>query len=170
MKIKTRIDNFYLRKATKDDAQYIFDIVMKLAIYEKLVHELEGNVDLIKENLFDNKLAEVLLAYYNDKPVGYAIFFTTFSTFTCKGCLYLEDLFIEEEVRNKGFGKEIFYQLACICQERDYDRFEWVCLDWNMPSRKFYEDVIGAKGMEEWIRYRLDKKSIDNLVEKLKKD
>jgi GNAT superfamily N-acetyltransferase len=164
--IKTGIDDFYLKYATADDSAIIFGFISKLAIYEKLENDLIGSIELLKDNVFNKKQAEVLIAYYKDEPVGFALYFTTFSTFTCKGNLYLEDLYIDESLRNNGFGKEIFYQLAKICQERDYERFEWVCLDWNMPSRKFYENVIEAKAQSEWVRYRLDKKGIDHLVTK----
>jgi len=163
---KTRIDGFELKQAKKEDAKLVHHFITQLAIYEKMEDEVTGGIDELEKNIWKNEYAEVLLAYYNNEPVGFCLYFTTFSTFTGKGALYLEDVYIDIEHRNKGFGKEIFYQLACIAKERDYTRFEWVCLDWNESSIKFYENVIGAKPQKEWIKFRLDDEGIKNLIEK----
>ncbi|MEG0283265.1 MAG: GNAT family N-acetyltransferase [Erysipelotrichales bacterium] len=164
--IDTRIDEFKLKKAVEEDTQTIYDFVMKLAVYEDMVEDVITNVDQLKENLFDKKQAEVLLAYYDNEVVGFCLFFVNFSTFLGSGGMYLEDVYIDEKYRNKGLGKEVFYQLAKICQERGYTRFEWVCLDWNKPSREFYEKVIGAQALPEWVKYRLDEEGIDKYVNK----
>ncbi|MDF9867751.1 GNAT superfamily N-acetyltransferase [Bacilli bacterium PM5-3] len=163
---KTRIDGFELKEATKDDAKLIMYFIKEMAKYEKMEDEVTGSIEDLQKNIWDNNYADILLAYCDGEAIGYALFFTNFSTFTCKGVMYLEDVFIAEEYRNRGFGKEIFYQLACIATERDCNRFEWVCLDWNEPSIRFYEDVIGAKAHKEWLRFRLDEMGIKNLVEK----
>lgn len=163
---KTRIEGFELKEATRDDAELVFHFIKEMAKYEKLEDDVTGTIPDLEKNIWDNKYAEILLAYCNGEAIGYALFFTNFSTFTCKGVMYLEDVFIDEKYRGRGFGKEIFYQLACIASERDCTRFEWVCLDWNEPSIRFYEDVIGATAHREWIRFRLDKAGISNLVNK----
>ena len=161
--IRTNIENFVLKEATRKDANIVYDFIRQLAEYEQMANDLTGSVEQLEKNIWDKHYAEVLLAYYNNIPVGFCLFFTTFSTFTCQGVMYLEDVFVTKEYRNRGFGQEIFYQLAIIAQERDYSRFEWVCLDWNEPSIRFYEDVIKAKAQKEWIRFRLDDKGIANL-------
>lgn len=163
---KTRIEGFELKEAEKSDAELVFHFIKEMAKYEKLEDDVTGSVEDLEKNIWENKYAEILLAYYEGEAIGYALFFTNFSTFTCKGVMYLEDVFIAEKYRNRGFGKEIFYQLACIAKERDCTRFEWVCLDWNEPSINFYENVIGAKAHKEWIRFRLDEAGISNLVNK----
>jgi len=163
---KTRIVGFELKQAQKEDAKLVHHFIRQLAIYEELESDLTGTVSDLEKNVWDNNYAEVLLAYYEGEAIGFCLYFTNFSTFTCKGVMYLEDVFIEEKYRNKGFGKEIFYQLACIADERDCTRFEWVCLDWNEPSIKFYEDVIGAKAHHEWLRFRLDEMGIKKLIGK----
>ena len=163
---KTRIEGFELKQATKDDAKLVHHFIGQLAIYEKLETDFTGTIEELERNVWDKGNAEVLLAYYKGEPVGFSLYFTAFSTFTCKGVMYLEDVFVYEEYRNKGFGREIFYQLACIAKERDYTRFEWVCIDWNEPSIKFYENIIGAKAHREWIRFRLDGKGIKAFIEK----
>lgn len=162
--IKTNIDKFYLKKATIEDAQIVFDYIKKLALYEKLTHDVSGTLEDLKKNIWQKNLAEVLLAYEDEKPIGFCLYFTTFSTFTCKGNIYLEDIFIDVEYRKKGYGYAIFKALAQIAQERDYERFEWVCLDWNESSIRFYEDKLTAQGMKEWIRFRLDKEGIAKIA------
>lgn len=164
--LQTRIKDFTLKRATKEDSDLIFHFVKQLAIYEKMLDELEGTPEMIMENIFDNKQAEVLIAYYQGKPVGSCLYFISFSTFLCRGGIYIEDIYIEEEYRNMGFGKEIFYQMAKLAKEEGFGRIEWVCIDWNEPSIKFYENTLGAKALREWIRFRLDEEAIDNLLEK----
>lgn len=163
---KTNIEKFYLREATLEDAQLVYDFIIKLAEYEELAHEVSGSIDDLINNVWHKKLAEVLIAYEGDQAIGFCLYYTTFSTFTCKGNLYLEDVYIDEAYRGKNYGNEIFRQLGIIAQERNCERFEWVCLDWNEPSIRFYEDKLGAVDLKEWIRFRLDKKGINNVVEK----
>ncbi|MDR3215267.1 MAG: GNAT family N-acetyltransferase [Bacilli bacterium] len=164
--IETRVKDFYLKETTEDDVDLILYFIKELAIYEKMLDEVEATPTLIKENIFKNKYARILLCYYQDEPVGYIVYFINYSTFTSKGTLYLEDVIILEKYRHLGFGSEIFYQLGKICEEKDLSRIEWVCIDWNEPSMRFYEDVIGAIPQKEWIRYRLDQTGINNLLKK----
>ena len=95
----------------------------------------------------------------NDIEVGFALYFYNFSTFLSKPGLYLEDIYIIPEARNKGYGKEVFAYLINKVKEEGLGRMEWVCLDWNEPSIKFYESLT-AKPMDEWIIFRFDEKAI----------
>lgn len=147
------------RFATKDDCDTILNFIIELAKYEKLEHEVVATTELLEKWLFVEKKAEVLFVLENDKEVGIALFFHNFSTFLSKPGLFLEDLFVLKEYRNKGYGKALFLKLKEIAIERGYGRFEWNCLDWNKPSIDFYESM-GAKQQSEWIGFRLDK---DNL-------
>ena len=97
--------------------------------------------------------------------VGFALFFHNYSTFVGKSGLYLEDIFVWPEYRGKGYGKAIFKQLVKIAHDRDCGRMEWVCLNWNQPSIDFYLS-LNAKPMDEWTTYRLDKKAIEDLLDK----
>jgi GNAT superfamily N-acetyltransferase len=98
--------------------------------------------------------AEVVIAYAGDEPVGFALFFHTFSTFLGKRGLYLEDLFVLPEWRGKGAGRALLAHLAKIAAERDCGRFEWAVLDWNEPAIGFYTS-LGAKPMHEWTVFRV---------------
>lgn len=153
---------FTIRKAKRDDANILLEFINHLAVYEKLEHESIGTVESIETHMFDNKRAEGLILEVDGKPIGIAIYFYMFSTFYTKPTLYLEDLFILEKYRNKGYGKQVLKKLNEIALENECVRFEWSCLDWNEPSIKFYEKM-GAKGQEEWIRFRLDEEGMNNL-------
>jgi len=143
-----------IRFAEPKDIDIIFNFTLELSIYENLEHAFTKNKEDLNKYLFGNKkFAEVLIAEYNEVPVGFALFFTNFSTFECKPGIYLEDLFVLENFRNKGIGKTLLKELANIVISRNYGRLEWTVLDWN-PARKFYEN-IGAKCLNDWLIYRL---------------
>ena len=156
---------FIIRKATEIDTELIFDLIKKLAVYEKMENDVVASVEQLKENIFKNNFAEVVIAEENSKPVGFALYFFNFSTFLGKPGLYLEDLFVEDDCRGKGYGKKLLLHLAKIAKEKNCGRMEWSVLNWNDPAIKFYES-LGAKGMDEWTVYRLDDKTIADLISK----
>lgn len=154
--------NFQIRKATPEDTQTIFNLIYKLAVYEKLENDVITTVEELRINIFEKNYAEVLIAEEDEKPVGFALYFHNFSTFVGKPGIYLEDLFVEPEMRGKGYGKALLVELAKIAKERNCGRLEWAVLDWNTPSIEFYKS-LGAKPMDEWTVFRLDKNGIENL-------
>lgn len=157
------MSNFNIRKAIPEDTPTILHLITQLAIYEKLEHEVITTVEELRENIFEKKYAEVLIAEEDQKPVGFALFFHNFSTFVGKPGLYLEDLFVELDCRGKGYGKALLAALAKIAQERNCGRMEWSVLDWNTPSIEFYKS-LGAKPMDEWTVFRLTQDGIDHLA------
>ncbi|GAA5800009.1 acyl-CoA N-acyltransferase [Helicostylum pulchrum] len=159
-----------IRPATVKDVPLILGFIKKLAEYEKLLHEVVATEELLAESLFGAKpYAEVIIASARLtpeselKPAGMALFFHNFSTFLGSPGLYLEDLYVDIEFRGKGIGKKLLTQLAVIAKERSCKRYEWVCLDWNKPSREFYES-LGAKPQSQWIIHRVEGKSLDDLA------
>ena len=142
------------RFATKEDVPAILSLILELAEYEKMTDDVVATEELLGEWLFEKKTAEVLLAIDNDKPIGYAIFFHSFSTFLGRAGIYLEDLYVTPAYRGRGYGKGLLRNVANIAVERKCGRLEWSCLDWNKPSIDFYLSV-GAKPMEGWTMYRL---------------
>jgi GNAT superfamily N-acetyltransferase len=160
---KTSIKNLTIRTASKKDAQLIVAFIKKLAKYEKLLHNLKVNKVKIEKTIFANKEAEVLIADFNEKPVGFALFFKTYSTFLGQANMHLEDIFVNEEMRNQGIGKQMFKVLSMIALERNYQRFEWSCLSWNTPSLKFYKK-LGAKTLDEWLVHRLGPEEMKKLI------
>ena len=114
-----------------------------------------GTPAALAASLFGPRPAcEAVLAEAGGRAVGFALYFTTFSTFLCKPGLYLEDVFVEPAHRGSGIGKALLRHLAGVCVERGYGRFEWRVLDWNEPSIRFYKS-LGAAVMPEWHLVRM---------------
>ncbi len=154
--------------ATPSDASLILSFICKLAEYEKLSHEVVATEENIREHVFGaNATAEVLLAYWHEQPVGFALYFRNFSTFLGQAGIYLEDLFVEPEYRGKGIGKALLIQLAKIAVERGYGRLQWSVLDWNTPSIEFYRR-LGAVAQDEWTVYRVTGDALARLAGNLK--
>jgi GNAT superfamily N-acetyltransferase len=153
------------RTAEREDTPLIFHLILELAEYEKLLHEVRGNVETLENWLFDKRAAEVIIAEVNGTEVGYALFFSNFSTFLGKAGLYLEDIYVRQQFRGHGIGKAMLAHLAQIALERDYSRIEWSCLDWNKSSIGFYRS-LGAKALSDWTAYRLSGESLIALAEK----
>ncbi|MFZ3323565.1 MAG: GNAT family N-acetyltransferase [Usitatibacter sp.] len=148
-------EQFLIRPAVRGDAPEIIRLVKELAEYEKLAHLAVGTPRMVTEALFGERpAAEAMMAERGGRAVGFALYFTTFSTFLCKPGLYLEDLFVEPAHRGHGIGKALLARLAALAVERDCGRLEWRVLDWNTPSIKFYES-LGAKLMPEWELVRM---------------
>ncbi len=146
---------FRLRAAEPRDCAEIDRLVRELAEYEKLSHQAVGTPEGLREALFGERPAcEAILAEREGRAVGFALFFTTFSTFLCRPGLYLEDLFVEPGHRGAGIGKAMLRHLAALAVERRCGRFEWRVLDWNAPSIRFYES-IGGRLLPEWQLVRM---------------
>ena len=158
------MNNFNYRFADKFDIHKILEFIKELAIYEKMIDDVIANENLLNDWLFEKKIAEVIFALEGDKEVGFALFFYNFSTFVGKAGIYLEDLYVKPEFRNKGYGKALFKILAQIAIDRNCGRMEWCCLDWNTPSIEFYTSM-GARAMSEWTTYRLTEEQLQKLIE-----
>ena len=144
-----------IRSARSEDCATILTFIRGLAAYEKLSGEVVADEARLRSTLFGARpAAEVLLAEKSGVPVGFALFFTSYSTFLAKPGLYLEDLFVLPEARGDGVGGALMAALAKLTLDRDYGRFEWSVLDWNEPAIRFYRR-LGAVGMGEWTVQRL---------------
>jgi GNAT superfamily N-acetyltransferase len=144
-----------IEPAAEPDTPVILKFIRDLAEYEKLSHQVVATEEGIRDHVFGpNPVAEVLLAYWDSQPVGFALFFRNFSTFLGRAGIYLEDLFVEPAHRGKGIGKALLGRLAEIAVERGYGRVEWAVLDWNAPSIDFYRS-LGAVPKDDWIIYQL---------------
>lgn len=158
-------NNIVIRFATASDVPLILQFIKELADYEKLLDQVVATEELLLEKLFgDKQYAEVILAYVDHKPVGFALFFHNFSTFLGKPGIYLEDLYVKPESRGLGIGKKLLSFLANLAIERDCGRLEWWVLDWNKPAWDFYLS-IGAKPMEEWTVHRVSGQELINLAD-----
>jgi GNAT superfamily N-acetyltransferase len=156
--------DFRIVKATERDVPLIVWFIRQLAEYERLSEEAVLTEDLLRESLFGKRpVAEVVIGYYEDKPVAFAVFFHNFSTFLARPGLYLEDLFVIPEMRGKGFGRAMLVHLAKLACERNCGRFEWSVLDWNEPAIGFYKK-LGAVPMSEWTVFRMTGEAITRLA------
>jgi len=144
-----------IRIARADDCATILGFIRDLAEYEKLAHEVVADEAQLRATLFGARpAAEVLIAERGGEALGFALFFTSYSTFLAKPGLYLEDLFVRPAARGAGVGGALMAACAKLCVERNYGRFEWSVLDWNEPALKFYRS-LGAVPMAEWTVQRL---------------
>jgi GNAT superfamily N-acetyltransferase len=149
------MSDFIIRECTHEDMGLVFSFIRELAVYEKMIDEVVVTEDLLYDQLLVKKLSACVLAFENNVPVGFALYFFNFSTFLGKNGLYLEDLFVRPEFRGKGYGKKLLFHLADIAKQRNCGRMEWSVLNWNTPAIDFYKS-IGAKAMDGWTVFRLD--------------
>ncbi len=158
------MNKFTIRQADINDAATILSFIKELAEYENMSDQVVATEELLKEWIFEKKKAEVLLAMEGDTPVGFALYFYNFSTFLGRAGIYLEDLFVKEEYRGKGYGKALLKELARIAVSQGCGRLEWCCLDWNQPSIDFYLS-LGAISMDDWTQYRVTGDTLKKLAE-----
>lgn len=164
MEYFTKYASFKLIEAEDKDCEAILELIYGIAKYEKMTDQVTATVESLHDSLFVKKRAKVVLAYENSKLIGYMLYFFNYSTFTGGANIYLEDLFIYEEYRHKGYGKEMLRVLAQIALDNDAKRIDWVCLDWNKPSLDFYKS-IGAEKLDCWVLHRLNEEGIKRLAE-----
>ncbi len=146
---------FTIRAATASDVESILAFIRELAAYERLEHEVVATSDSISQWLFGPRpAAEVLIAEIAGESVGFALYFTSFSTFLGRPGIYLEDLFVRPAHRGAGIGRALLQRVAELACERGCGRLEWAVLDWNEPAIGFYER-LGAKAMGEWTTWRV---------------
>jgi len=156
--------DFKIRSARVEDVPIILELIRDLATYERAPHEVTATEEQLLDVLFGERpAAEVLLAFEEKSPVGFAVFFHNFSTWLGRPGLYLEDLFVKPEKRGKGYGRALLVELAKIACDRGCGRMEWAVLDWNEPAIKFYR-ALGAKPMDEWTVFRLTRDGIAKLA------
>ena len=153
-----------IRPAKPADVPVIADLIRQLAQFEKLEHEVVLTEKLLAAGMFGARpYAEAVLAEEAGEPVGFALFFHTFSTFLARPGLYLEDLFVLPARRGHGIGRALLAYLAHLAVERACGRLEWAVLDWNSEAIAFYER-LGARANTEWTTYRLAGEALDRLA------
>ncbi|KAJ7512625.1 acyl-CoA N-acyltransferase [Mycena galericulata] len=162
-----------IRPARPEDVDDILQLIVDLATYEKEPDSVKATPELLRKNLFETPYAHALLAFVDadngnpspipEKPVGLALYFFNYSTWTGRPGLYLEDLYVSPACRGKGLGKALFAELGKIAQEKNCARLDWAVLKWNQPSIDFYEKALEAKPMSEWVGMRLEEDGIERL-------
>jgi GNAT superfamily N-acetyltransferase len=138
-----------IRSATPQDAALILRFVRELAEFEREPDAVKATEESLTQALFGERSAEAVIAEQDGTPMGFALFFHNFSTWTGRKGLYLEDLYVTPEARGSGVGTALLRHLAGIALDRDCARFEWAVLDWNTPAIDFYT-AMGADSMDDW--------------------
>lgn len=164
MTISTGSADFTIKPATKKDVPVILAFIKKLADYERLSHEVVATEELLQRTLFgQRRTAEVAIGYFKNEPVGFVLFFHNFSTFLGQPGIYIEDLFVNESFRRRGFGTALLVHVAKLAAARDCGRLEWSVLDWNEPAINFYQK-LGAVAMNEWTVFRVTGENLQQLA------
>jgi GNAT superfamily N-acetyltransferase len=149
-------EEIQIRAATEDDAELLFGLILELATYEELADQVVGDAETLRHSLFEQRAAEALIVERGGEAVGYAIFFTTFSTFEARSGVWLEDIYVRPEQRRGGVGLAVMEHLARLALDRGHVRLEWCALTWNEPALEFY-DRLGARRLDEWRTLRLER-------------
>lgn len=153
-----------IRISSFQDAELILELIRELAAYEKLEDRVTATIQDVKNTLFsDSPNAHVLIAEENGEAVGFVLYHTSYSTFLCKYCIHIEDLYVREEHRGKGYGEGLVKRVCEIAYENDCGRVDWLVLDWNQPAIEFYKH-IGAEELSEWKVFRLNYPDIRRLA------
>jgi len=149
-------DDVRIVAATEKDTAIILHMIRGLAEFERLSDHVTATETALREQLFGPKpAAEVCLLYVGDQPVGFAVFFHTFSTFASRPGMYLEDLFVEPAWRGRGFGRRLFAYVAKMGADRGCRSMKWAVLPWNEPAIEFYRR-LGARKVTEWDTFELE--------------
>ncbi len=159
-----RDPGYVIRPVTPDDMEVLVNLVRELLVYERLEAHAKSTPDDFRRALFGPRpSAEAVLVDLDGEAVGFALWFTTFSTSRGQPCLYLEDLFVRPEYRGRGIGKALLAMLARLVTERGCGKLEWSVLNWNEPAIGFYRS-LWARPMDEWTVYRLDGEPLRQLA------
>ncbi len=155
-----------LRPAVVSDVPTILRFIRELAEFEKLLHEVEATEEKLRRTLFEpGARAEVIIAEKDGVPQGFALYFTSYSTFLAKNGIYLEDLYVSPASRGQGIGTALLRRLAQIAVERGAGRLEWSVLDWNEKAIALYRK-LGATPQSEWTVQRVTGKALENLAQR----
>jgi GNAT superfamily N-acetyltransferase len=153
-----------VREAVPADVPVILELVHELAAYEREPDAVEATEVMLHEALFGaSPTASCHVGVLDERVVGFALWYVTFSTWKGRPGLWLEDLFVRPDARGTGLGKALLQSLAATCVERGYARFEWWVLDWNAPAIGFYRS-LGAVAQDEWTTFRVDGTALHDLA------
>lgn len=151
-----------IRAAEPGDAEALHGLIVELATYEKAPEQVRGTPEMLRRSLFE-QVVEALVVEVGGEPVGYAFFFTTFSTWECRPGIWLEDVFVRPPHRRAGIGHAVLAHIAAIAVRRGCARLDWCALDWNELALGFY-DKLGARRLDEWTMLRLEGERLRELA------
>ena len=159
-----------IRHAAEDDVALVLQFIRELAEYEKLGHEVIASEARLRDSLFGDKPeAEACLAFVDDQPAGFALFYENYSTFIGRKGIHLEDLFVRPEFRGLGLGRKLLVKVAAITRSRNCQRLTWQVLDWNESARQFYFG-LDAEHLTDWQTFRLTDEALELLAAETEHD
>lgn len=161
----TGIDGVTVRPVREGEESLVLHFIRAIAAYEKMSDSVAATEEGLHKAIFEQHACNVLIVEEEGAPVGFCLYFPTFSTFCGRTNLYLEDLFLNEEVRGRGIGRAVFRILIDIALKEGCERFEWACLNWNAPSIAFYRKM-GAFPMSDWTTWRMTAKDMRDACER----
>lgn len=156
---------FKIREAKPEECTVVGDFIRAIAAYEKMSDEVIWSDEQLYNELFVEKNASVVFGEEDGIIVGFALYFFNYSTFVGKKGLYVEDVFVLEDYRKKGYGKQFFKYLAQVAIDKNCGRMEWICLDWNQPSIDFYTKKLHATPLSDWTVYRLHEDQLTEVAQ-----
>lgn len=142
-----------IREAVPGDEKSIHELIVELAVYERAPDEVTNTVEQLRIDLFEDRICDAIVVEENGKVVGFALFYTSYSTWKGR-CLYLEDFYVREENRRNGIGSKLFNRVVEIAKERGVKRMDWQVLEWNEPGLNFYKKENAILD-PEWVNGRL---------------
>lgn len=153
-----------IRPAAEEEVPLVLGFIRELAEYERLAHAVTATEEDLRRTLFGPEAcAHAVIALVDGRPVGFAVYFFSYSTFLARPGLYLEDLYVRPEARGRGAGRHLLAHLARVALERGCGRMEWAVLDWNERAIRFYRS-LGASPNDEWTTYRLSSAGLGRLA------
>jgi GNAT superfamily N-acetyltransferase len=154
-----------IRDATAADAPLILSMIRELAEFERELDQVDATAeDLVREGFGPNPNFHALIAEWEGQPVGYALYFFTFSTWAGRQSLFIEDVFVREAFRQRGIGKQLFRHMARIARQRGCYGMRWEVLNWNTPAIEFYRS-LGATLQTDWFPVLLHENAFAEFAE-----
>lgn len=157
-------NNLQIRKAKEEDIPAILKFILELAEFEGVKDQIHSTEEGLRDVIFVRNIADALIAELDGIPIGFAIWAYSFSTFTGKPTLYIDDLYVQDRYRSKGIGSRIFSYLAGIAHEKDCGRMDWYCMETNVSGKKYYHK-LGAEEIDWFKVFRLNRVQIEELRE-----
>jgi len=155
-------NNLLIRKAKEEDIPVILEFILELAEFEGVKDQIRSTEEGLRDVLFKRNITEALIAELDGEPVGFSIWAYSFSTFTGKPTLYIDDLYVREKYRGKGIGSRMFSYIAGIACEKDCGRMDWYCMDSNVSGLEYYRNM-GAEEIDWFKVFRLDRTRLEEM-------
>jgi GNAT superfamily N-acetyltransferase len=162
----TPLEGILIREAREEDVPVILGFILELAEFEGVREKIQSTEEGLRDVLFQRHIAEALIAELDGKAIGFAIWAYSFSTFTGKPTLYIDDLYVQEPFRGRGVGRRIFAYIADVAWRKDCARMDWYCMETNLSGKEYYHRM-GAEEIDWFKVFRLNREQIEKMRERI---